>query len=376
MSDGFMPFAKRAEEKNSIPSDLFLVLQETGFKYQVQIMDKHLITTLLLEKGLFKNKNIEYIPLRGGVSSDIFLVTDGNQKFVVKQALSKLQVEDDWYADPSRNQTEQKFIRYISRYLPENVPRILYSDASNGFFVMEFLGPVFQNWKEQLLQGKVVKETVKKAAELLSILHLRSWQNKVAEQEFDTTSNFKSLRIEPYLITTGNRHPGLKKQFYAEALRLETQRTALVHGDFSPKNMMVSPDRLVLLDHEVAWYGDPAFDVAFFLNHLYLKQLYHVRSPQSMPDLARIAWDNYYENLGPSYAEELETGISRLLLMLMLARVDGKSPVEYLDEIQKEFIRSFVYPMLTREAFNLADIRSNWNSQLETFQSGESGNKP
>lgn len=339
-------------------------------------MDKHLISTLLLEKGLFKKKNIEYIPLRGGVSSDIFLVTDGNQKFVVKQALPKLQVEDDWYADPSRNQTEQKFIRYISRYLPDNVPRILYSDASNGFFVMEFLGPAYQNWKEQLLNGRVVTDTVKKAAELLSTLHLRSWQNKEAEQEFDTTSNFKSLRIEPYLITTGNRHPDLKKQFYAEAMRLETQRTALVHGDFSPKNMMVSPDRLVLLDHEVAWYGDPAFDVAFFLNHLYLKQLYLARSPQSMPDLARIAWDNYYENLGPLFAGELETGISRLLLMLMLARVDGKSPVEYLDKIQKEFIRSFVYPMLTREAYNLTDIHSNWNSQLGTLHSGESGNNP
>lgn len=330
-------------------------------------MNKNKITSILLENGLLKSSEVEYHPLQGGVSSDIFLLKEGDDRYVVKQARRKLQVKDDWYADPSRNRSEQKFIRYISQFLPDAVPQILYHDDKNSFFVMEYLDQTFKNWKEQLLKGTFEVEITKKAAKLLRSIHHFSWGNRKAELLFDTTSNFKSLRIEPYLITTGNRHPALKEYFHTEAKELENRRTTLVHGDFSPKNIMVGPDRIVLLDHEVAWYGDPAFDVAFFLTHLYLKQLYHVRSSGNLSDLVQTAWNTYSEDPGKEKIEKLEPGIARLLLMIMLARIDGKSPVEYLDETQKEVVRSFVYEMLSNNDLGHADIHSNWTLKLNSY---------
>lgn len=330
-------------------------------------MNKETITSILFKKGFISSKEVSFEPLTGGVSSDIYLLKDAYNKYVVKKALSRLKVEDEWYADISRNDTEQEFILYIQKFLPEAVPNILYRDKEHHFFLMEYLNPSFKNWKEQLLQGEFNPVTTREAARMLSAIHHRSWHDKEAKTKFNTTDNFKSLRIEPYLITTGNRHPDLKKLFHKEAKRLESQRRALVHGDFSPKNVMVKSDRIVLLDHEVAWFGDPAFDIAFLLNHLYLKMLLHSNIAFQLPDLTRIVWETYFAGVSEDQRTEMEPRAGRLLLMLMLARVDGKSPVEYLGEERKKFVRSFVYDLLPKKVFNQRGINSKWRSKLKKY---------
>src|SRR5207302_2592956 len=90
---------------------------------------------------------------------------------------------------------------------------------------------------------------------------------------FPTDAIFHAIRLEPYLLATAEARPE-----HAEALRRLARRTAsthrvLVHGDVSPKNILVGPAGPVLLDAECAWYGDPAFDLAFCVNHLVLKSL-------------------------------------------------------------------------------------------------------
>lgn len=324
----------------------------------------------LIEENFLKNENIETEKLTGGVSSDIYLITDGENRFVIKEALPRLKVEDEWYADTSRNQVEQEFIRYIQQFLPDAVPEILYSDREHGYFVMEYLDSSFKNWKKQLLQAKFEPATAKKAARLLADIHLYSKQNEKAGKRFNTTPNFKSLRIEPYLITTGNRHPELKELFHSEADRLENHREALVHGDFSPKNIMVKSGRIVLLDHEVAWFGDPAFDVAFLLNHLYLKMLLNADRVDRLPDLRRIVWDTYFDRIGRNRREGMESDVGRLLLMLMLARVDGKSPVEYLGDAEQEVVRSFVHDLLPNGVYKQQDIYSKWSSKIKEHAGG------
>lgn len=330
-------------------------------------MEKNALISILERKDLIDRESVEFSPLEGGVSSDIYLVADVRNTYVVKQALPKLQVEDDWYADVSRNETEQHFIDYLNSFVPKAVPRIVYSDADNRFFVMEYLDDSFENWKKQLLRGKFEMAAAEGAAELLAKIHLHSWHNEEARQSFNTTPNFRSLRIEPYLITTGDRHPELKNLFYDEAERLQDHREALVHGDFSPKNIMIRPGRLVILDHEVAWYGDPAFDVAFLLNHLYLKMLVHNRRQNSIQDLTGVVWDCYFKKMGNEKLQQMETRTGRLLAMLMLARVDGKSPVEYLEESEKEFIRTFVYEILSSQMFKQVDINESWKSKLKAL---------
>ncbi|MFH5833987.1 phosphotransferase family protein [Halalkalibaculum sp. DA384] len=328
-------------------------------------MNREKIVYLLKDQGLLSGSSVELKPLEGGVSSDIYLATDGRHKYVIKQALQKLQVEDDWYADISRNDIEQDFIRYLGKYRPGAIPKLIYNNKEEHFYVMEFLGKDFRNWKQEMLGGVFNRDTAVKAARLLADIHLHSQDDDDLRQQFNNLENFHSLRIEPYLITTGRRHPRLQSHFDEEAERLQQHRQALVHGDFSPKNIMVKGDRVVILDHEVAWYGDPAFDAAFFLNHLYLKMLYHYTRQGEIVDLATAAWDTYFSQLDKPLREGLEKRVGRLLLMMMLARVDGKSPVEYLEERQQKFIRDFVHHQLPGRVLFLSDINENWKSKME-----------
>src|SRR5205823_1327535 len=153
----------------------------------------------------------------------------------------------------------------------------------------------------------------------------------------DTTESFHQLRTSPYLLRTAQRHPALAPLFEEEALRLESTRECLVHGDFSPKNILLSPDRLLILDSEAAWYGDPAFDIAFFLNHLCLKALYHAPRDTGLRALFDAAVDAYFVTEGSA---TIDRRSARLLLMLLLARIDGKSPVEYIqDDKKKDLVR-------------------------------------
>jgi len=306
-------------------------------------------------------------PLAGGISSDVFLIEDGGRRLVVKQALPCLKVEDHWPADTSRNRVEYEFLRYLGRVLPGTAPKVF--AVGKDYFVMEYLGPEYQNWKALLLRGDIEQRHAVQAGEILGILHRTSFGNSQLKSLFDTTANFHQLRTDPYLLTTGRRHPDLREIFEREALRLERTRKCLVHGDYSPKNMLVGTGRLVLLDGEVAWYGDPAFDLAFLINHLLLKSLFHApRSTELQPAIEAFLAKYHEERaLEPAQKAELESTIAPLLLMLLLARVDGKSPVEYLThEGKRGFVRNLVRSELPSSRLSLEGVISKWFSSLDS----------
>lgn len=270
-------------------------------------------------------------PLTGGVSSDIVLVQSSKGQMVVKAALEKLRVKDDWFADVSRNRVEQNFFEYAAAIIPESVPRIL--GGATGWFAMEYLGEM-PNWKSKLLVGDSDPGSAMLAGDVLGRLHAASWLDEKTGYRFDTLPNFHALRIEPYLLTTAARVPEVSGLLRDEAARLAQTRLALVHGDFSPKNLLIGQDRLIVLDAECAWFGDPAFDTAFLLSHLFLKALLH-------PQVIRLApgfWSAYSARCG----HDLEERTVKLLLCLLLARVHGKSPVDYLNEAQRAHITRFV----------------------------------
>ena len=164
-----------------------------------------------------------------------------------------------------------------------------------------------------------------------------------------------------FLLATGAKHPALRSQFEVEAVRLGAARECLVHGDFTPKNILVGDDRMILLDCEVAWYGEPAFDVASLLNHFCLKSLFHAPRDTGMDAMVGKFWSSY-QSARPS--PEIEPRVGRLLLMLMLARVDGKSPVEYFNSEHQQFVRNFVLRHLPAENFSLRHITNEWFNQL------------
>lgn len=303
----------------------------------------------LQNAGLIDGDDMRVTPLTGGVSSDIVLVESSQGKIVVKAALEKLRVKDDWFADVSRNRVEQEYFEHAARIVPGSVPRIL--GGGDGWFAMEFLGSDLRNWKSELLAGRIEIEHAKLAGGVLGRLHAASWNDPAARERFATLPNFHALRIEPYLLTTASRVPEAADLLRAEASRLAETRVALVHGDFSPKNLLVGPRRLVVLDAECGWFGDPAFDTAFLLTHLHLKALLHPRAVELVPAF----WSAYAHACG----HDLEQRTVRLLLCLLLARVHGKSPVEYLSEAQHGFITRFVLAHLP-EPPSLAALTAAW----------------
>jgi aminoglycoside phosphotransferase (APT) family kinase protein len=320
---------------------------------------------LLRRDGVVHAPDTRLTPLSGGVSCEIYLVEDGAERFVVKRALAKLNVKADWYADIIRNRHEWEYIRYVANFLPAAVPALRQCSATDNYFAMEYLNGGFSNWKRLLLAGKTDLEHASRAGKILGQIHKYSTGDSEALRLFDTTQNFFQLRIEPYLMVTGAKHPALRPQFEAEAARLADVRECLVHGDFSPKNILVSSERMVLLDCEVAWYGEPAFDIAFLLNHFFLKSLLHAPREVCLRQMIEKFWSEY-QNVRPS--PETESRVGRLLLMLMLARVDGKSPAEYLDTTRQLFIRDFVSTELPKEKFSLRHIADAWFKELGVFK--------
>jgi aminoglycoside phosphotransferase (APT) family kinase protein len=321
------------------------------------------LARLLFSDGVIRDPAATMIPLSGGVSSEIYLVNDGGRQFVVKRALSQLKVEQEWFADTSRNAHEAAYLSYIARFSPDNVPQLQYVSAEHGYFTMEYLGADWQNWKGTLLDGRSEPRIAQAVSSLLGKIHAHSASDPEARERFQTLANFEQLRIEPYLLATARRHPRLKAVLEAEAARLRAERSVLTHGDFSPKNILVSAQRVMVVDCEFAWYGDAAFDIAFLLNHFFLKSAALPATGIWRP-MVELIWSSY---LAARFAEAvdartsaLERSVSGLLLMLMLARVDGKSPVEYLSESQRDRVREFAVSGIERRCVSLSGITQEW----------------
>ena len=298
----------------------------------------------------------ELTPLTGGVSSDIYLVDDRGERFVIKRALEMLKVADAWRADVSRNRYEVRYLALVGRFLPDSVPKVLFHDENGGYFGMEYLGDGYANWKSLLMGGECCVDRARVAGETLGMIHRRTWDDQTVRSEFETTSNFQELRLDPYLLTTADRVPEVAPILGQEANRVRESRSCLVHGDFSPKNLLFRDERLIVLDCEVAWYGDPAFDVAFLLNHLMLKAL-HV--DRRCLELVRAAWSGY---LGSMDQGDPGASLPVLLPGLMLARVEGKSPVEYLTAQEQDQVRRFAVGELKSPASSLEETVQRWAS--------------
>jgi aminoglycoside phosphotransferase (APT) family kinase protein len=333
--------------------------------------DRQQVLLEALERdGVIKRRTARFTPLTGGVSSEIHRVDDGDRIFVVKRALPRLLVQEEWYADVTRNRHEVDYLRYVGQFLPEVVPKVL--GAGDGYFVMEFLGTDYRNWKVMLLEREGRVEHARKAGRILGAIHGRSAGDDQARRTFNTLRHFRELRIDPYLRTAAGRNPSVASQLEAEAERLETWGECLVHGDFSPKNILVSFDRMVVLDCEVACYGDPAFDLAFLINHLCLKALHHHPNHRGFREMIAAVWQAHRAAWPQADAAvtALERRVGWLLPMLMLARVDGKSPAEYIvHNRQRTLIRRFAQDQLGHAPRPIDVVSSAWFRNLDQFPS-------
>jgi aminoglycoside phosphotransferase (APT) family kinase protein len=303
-----------------------------------------------------------FTPLTGGVSSDISLVEAGERRFCVKRALPRLKVAALWEAPVGRNAAEAAYMRAVSRWLPHGVPRVLGEDEKAGWFAMDYLSPEDHPlWKAELLAGIVDVNFAAAVGRDLATIHARSAADPNIPAAFANDDTFEAIRIEPYLRATGRAHPELASRFDELVQTTVTTKRALVHGDISPKNILQAPGGPVFLDAECAWFGDPAFDLAFCLNHLLLKGAREgadrTRYIAAFSALAAA----YLAGVESENADDLEARAAALLPALFLARVDGKSPVEYLNrESERAVVRRCAIPLIADPPRRLMDVADAW----------------
>ncbi len=298
--------------------------------------------------------------LAGGVSSEIWRIDTVHGGLCVKRALPRLKVAQLWEAPVERNRYEAEWFRIAAEAAPGAVPRVL--ATGDGLFAMDYLPPArYAVWKARLREGTADPRFAERVGAALARIHAATAGREDIARRFPTDRIFYDIRLEPYLVATARAHPDLRGMLEVLVERTAQTRHCLVHGDVSPKNILCGPDGPVFLDAECAWYGDPAFDLAFCLNHLLLKCLW---VPSSREDFLRC-FDALAQSYLGSHGEEVEQRAAALLPALLLARVDGKSPVEYLTEDrQKHHVRTVARPMIATPPRRLAEVRSAWQKSL------------
>lgn len=309
--------------------------------------------------------------LTGGVSSLIVRADTTCGPMCVKQALPQLKVAALWEAPVERNRAEVAWMRIAQRIAPGCVPAILGEDAQDNAFAMQWLAPEdYPIWKAQLRGGIADTATAQAVGRNLAAIHAATAGDAQIARSFAHDAGFYAIRLEPYFVETARKHPECAAALHGLVETTANTKLALVHGDISPKNILVGPvhdggnaAHPIFLDAECAWYGDPAFDLAFCLNHLLLKCVWRPDTKQeflacfdslSAAYLAGVTWE------APA---QIETRAAALLAGMLLARIDGKSPAEYITtDAQRDRVRRFAIPLLLQPARRLSEIRQRWSA--------------
>jgi tRNA A-37 threonylcarbamoyl transferase component Bud32 len=287
--------------------------------------------------------------LKGGVSNRTVLVErPTGECWVLKQALPKLRTQADWFSDPARIEREAAGLQWLSRIAPSgSITPLCFTDFDHHLLCMQAVPTPHENWKSLLLAGRISEDHVTQFGSLLGIIHRRGRElSHETACLFDDRSFFESLRIEPYYDYTASQVPAAGPFLDQLVTDTRARRLTVVHGDYSPKNVLIHKQQLVLLDHEVIHFGDPAFDVGFAMAH-FLSKAHHL--PQHRPAFAAAAtrfWTAYTsEFVAASGKNDI---CVRHSLGCLLARVAGRSPLEYLDWEEREQQKRVVVELMQR----------------------------
>lgn len=317
------------------------------------------LTAYLRRVGLVAvDEPIAIQPLTGGVSSDVVRIVTPRQRFVLKQALPQLKVKEDWRADTRRNCLERLAMEAIGTKEASFVPKILYADDQETLYAMEDIPGAL--WKQVLLDGQVDSDIASALGRFLARVHRMGSERPHWIHPFDDKSLFYELRISPYFEFLQQRYPAWHDDLASVIGPMMESAVALVHGDFSPKNILLRPlneDRVqpVVLDWEVTHVGHPSFDIGFMVNHLLLKAI-HAADAAPYVQAAQRFYAAYFDavEIFPEMAYRDIT--MRTVGALMWARIDGKSPVEYLRVEEREPARQLGIALLRRQVTDWNDV--------------------
>jgi 5-methylthioribose kinase len=314
-------------------------------------------------------ETLSFQKLHGGVSNRTVKVAwpDGTG-WVLKQALAKLRVNVDWFSSPERIKVEAKALREMNRLAPpETTPAFVFEDASNHLMAMEAVPEAHKNWKTLLLSGHVVTNHFEQFGLLLGTVHRRSSESSFELRSmFADTTYFQNLRLDPYYLYTAQQVPTASAFLHQLVRETLNQKYSLVHGDFSPKNTLIYDNKVILLDYEVVHFGDPAFDLGFALTH-FLSKLHHL--PKERVRLAaatELFWQVYSLEIAHlNWASALEARAVRHSLGCLLARVAGKSTLEYLSADERTRQQAIVLALIENPPGDVASLVEEFVRMIE-----------
>lgn len=326
----------------------------------------------LTTRGYIKSgETVSFTNLRGGVSNRTVKVawTDG-RGWVLKQALAKLRVDVDWFSSPERIGVEAKALRCLNRLAPPGTtPAFIFEDLTQHLMGMEAIPEEHENWKNVLLSGRIISDHFEQFGLLLGAIHRRS-SEAISEvrQLFSDTTYFENLRLEPYYLYAARNTE--EASGFLNALARETllHKDCLVHGDFSPKNTLIYQNKLILLDYEVVHVGDPGFDLGFALTH-FLSKAHHLPTERyRLACAAELFWQVYREEIAQlNWAKELEQRVVRHTLGCLLARVAGKSPLEYLTSAEMIRQRDAVLALMREPPASVPKLIAEFIRKIESY---------
>ncbi len=294
------------------------------------MLDESSVIPYLTERKLLTGDATVEV-LTGGVSCVVLAVASDEREIVVKQALPELKTKAKWVADQRRAIVEAEAMRVYQSITPDSVPGLLDCDAANFTLTMSRLPNTCTNWKQDMLEGRIHPEMGEKLGKILAKWHNTTAVDEAIKAKFMEGELFEQLRVSPFYRAVAAKNPNLQVVIYSLIEEITTEKIALVHGDFSPKNILATSDHSpIVLDFEVAHTGNPVFDLAFVSAHLLCKTI-RTQSPTEKAAITKTAVNflsSYREYTRISIAETLPQHVA----LIALARVEGVSPVNYLDE--------------------------------------------
>lgn len=300
-----------------------------------------------------KDVDVRLEPLTGGVSADVFALSFGDRRLVVKQALPRLRVAQEWLSSPARAVVEADAIAFAGRSRPDNVPEIVDVDDEHNIIVMTAATPDMENWKSVLLDGVIDPTIGSSLGAALADWHANSSSDPVVLRRFGDPTYFFELRVSPFFQSVADVHQDLAARIGTVIERMTNRSTCLVHGDFSPKNVLVGHGTFWVLDWEIAHIGDPTFDLAFLVSHLACKAIHR---PRDSARYRACADDFLATYLARSHIAIDEDDLVQQIGCLLLARADGKSPADYFDPTEKDVARTLGRRVLEKDITDLAPL--------------------
>lgn len=313
-----------------------------------ELLNESTVIPYLLSRQIISAEDVPVIEtLTGGISNVVLGVKTSKSDLVLKQALPELIVPSTWRADQRRTLVEGRAIEVLYSLTPENVPKLIDVDPEHFVLVIERISRDTHVWKDDLLHSRIDTRVAQILGRLLGIWHRITALDRLVLDEFVEDHLFEQLRITPFYREIARRNPKISNRVANLISELEFSRSSLVHGDFSPKNILVdSSGDVTVLDYEVAHTGNPVFDVAFLLAHLFCKSRHFSDSRQSA--LLKSAALTFLSSYEESFSSSADSALGWHVATIALARVDGVSQVHYLNSEAQEQVRSNCIEFLSR----------------------------